>query len=84
MRIGDNVKKSKKSNSIKHCELVAERYPVERIIRPFEMRQRLKVSRTTLYRWVKNGKFVKPVIKNNHAIGWKESDYLKWLNNVSY
>ncbi|GHB67690.1 hypothetical protein GCM10008107_16420 [Psychrosphaera saromensis] len=55
-------------------------YPVERIIRIDEMMQLLRVSRSTLYRRVKSGSFIKPVTINNKTKGWKQSDYERWLS----
>lgn len=66
------------------CKLVAERTPVERVIRPQEMRKLLMVSRTTLYRWSKSGKFIRPITYNGKTIGWKESEYLRWINSTQY
>jgi prophage regulatory protein len=66
------------------CKLVSEHIPVERVIRPQEMRKLLMISRTTLYRWSKSGKFIKPITYNGKTIGWKESEYHRWLNPVSH
>lgn len=63
------------------CELVAERNPVERIIRISEMLILLNISRVTLYRWSKKGLFIKPIQYNGRTIGWKKSNYDEWLNN---
>ena len=72
------------SNKSKHhnCNVVAERRPVDRIIRINEMLGLLGISRVTLYRWSKNGTFIKPIIYNNRTIGWAQKDYENWLNNV--
>lgn len=63
------------------CDLVAERNPVERIIRIDEMLKLLNVSRVTLYRWSKKGAFIKPIKYNGRTIGWKKSQYDDWLNS---
>jgi predicted DNA-binding transcriptional regulator AlpA len=65
-----------------NCNVVSERQPVDRIIRINEMRRLLDVSRVTLYRWSKNGTFIKPIIYNNRTIGWAQGDYEAWLNRV--
>lgn len=69
---------SLKPNEAK-CNFVAERCPVERIIRIDEMLKLLNVSRTTLYRWSKNGTFIKPITYEERTIGWAHSDYQNWL-----
>jgi len=71
-------KKSKEHN----CNLVAERRPVERIIRIDEMQRLLNRSRVTIYRWTKNGTFIKPIVYNNRTIGWAQGDYEAWLKRV--
>lgn len=63
------------------CKRMAQAHPVDRLIRPKEMRERLNISRSTLYRWVKSKKFPMPIRVNNKTIGWRERDYLNWLNN---
>ena len=65
-----------------NCNLVAERRPVDRIIRIKEMKKLLNVSRVTLYRRSRNGTFIKPIIYNNRTIGWAQGDYEAWLNKV--
>ncbi|MBA6415823.1 AlpA family phage regulatory protein [Colwellia sp. 6M3] len=70
--------KSKEHN----CNVVSERQPVDRIIRIDEMIRLLNVSRVTLYRWSRNGTFIKPIIYNNRTIGWAQRDYEDWLNRV--
>ncbi|PTP74007.1 helix-turn-helix transcriptional regulator [Vibrio splendidus] len=63
------------------CKLVARAYPVTDLIRPPEMRRRLKVSRSTLYRWTKSGGFPPPIVINKRTVGWSEKDYSNWLNS---
>lgn len=70
--------KSKQNN----CNLVAERRPVERIIRIDEMQRLLNRSRVTIYRWTKNGTFIKPIVYKNRTIGWPVSSYEAWLKRV--
>jgi prophage regulatory protein len=72
---------SNKPNEPK-CNLVAERRPVERIIRIDEMLRLLNISRVTLYRWSRNGTFIKPIIYKNRTLGWAQGDYEAWLKRV--
>jgi|TARA_B110000908_G_C10151342_1_gene401495 prophage regulatory protein len=50
---------------------------------PYQTRQQLekliKVSRPTLYRWMKNGDFPKPVHMGANMVRWKASDIENWL-----
>ncbi len=43
-----------------------------------DMLQRLKISRTTLYRRVKSGRFPPPIKKNGRTLGWREQDLEYW------
>jgi len=65
-----------------NCNLVAERQPVERIIRIDEMLRLINRSRVTLYRWTKNGTFIKPIVYKNRTLGWAQGDYEAWLKRV--
>ena len=70
-------------SNIKICSLIAERHPVDRLIRYKEMIHRTGFSRITLYRWSNSSRnqklFIPPVRKNGRIIGWRESDYQNWL-----
>jgi prophage regulatory protein len=50
---------------------------------PYQTRQQveklIKVSRPTLYRWMKAGDFPKPVHMGSNMVRWKASDIEKWL-----
>tara|TARA_B110000037_G_C16908608_1_gene419306 strand:+ start:479 stop:667 length:189 start_codon:yes stop_codon:yes gene_type:complete len=50
---------------------------------PYQTRQQveklIKVSRPTLYRWMKNGDFPKPVHMGANMVRWKASDIENWL-----
>lgn len=39
----------------------------------------LGIGRTTLWAWVKSGKFPKPIKLGNHRIAWLWSDVHSWL-----
>jgi len=75
----------KKTSTPSHyglCTLVAERYPVDRLINIKDMMELLNVSRVTLYRWGKRGVFIKHIKHNGRTIGWAESDYRAWLKRA--
>ena len=45
------------------------------------------VGRSTLYTWVKEGHFPKPIKLNfkegkSASIGWREEDLMDWFNNL--
>ncbi|WP_325955083.1 helix-turn-helix transcriptional regulator [Pantoea anthophila] len=48
------------------------------IIRISKMMELLDCSRTTLYRWVKQGVFPQPIMREGRTIGWKLADYEAW------
>ena len=50
---------------------------------PYQRRQQVEklfqVSRPTLYRWIKQGKFPKPIRLGANMVRWKASDIEAWL-----
>ena len=51
----------------------------ERIVRMEELLRRLQISRATVYRWLDEGRFPRPVRLGERTIGWKESSLAGWL-----
>lgn len=49
------------------------------LIRIEVMIKLLNCSRTTLYRWVKNGFFPEPRMRAGRTLGWTLSQYEQWL-----
>lgn len=43
-----------------------------------DMAARYQVSRQTVWRWVREGRFPKPIRLGAAAIRWSEEDILKW------
>ncbi len=41
------------------------------------------ISRTTLWRWIKTGKFPRPINVGPRRIGWKESTIKTWLDSLA-
>lgn len=37
-----------------------------------------KITKSTLYRWIENGGFPKPVRYNSAVVRWKQSDVTAW------
>ena len=52
---------------------------------PYQTRQQLeklfKVSPATIYRWIKEGKFPKPVRLGANMVRWKASDIEAWMTD---
>ena len=50
---------------------------------PYQTRQQLeklfKVSPSTIYRWIKEGKFPAPIHLGAHMVRWKVSDIEAWI-----
>ena len=50
---------------------------------PYQTRQQLeklfKVSPATIYRWIKEGRFPKPIHLGPNMVRWKASDIESWL-----
>lgn len=53
--------------------------PDQLIYRPAELIRLLGIPRTTLYRWVRQGDFPKPVKLGDRATGWHAADIEEWL-----
>ncbi|WP_034460810.1 helix-turn-helix transcriptional regulator [Buttiauxella noackiae] len=51
----------------------------QRLIRIGEMLQLLTCSRTTLYRWVRDGSFPSPLMRGGRTLGWPANYYERWL-----
>jgi prophage regulatory protein len=48
-----------------------------------QLLEKVPVSRSTLYQWVKDGKFPKPVRKSSsRCTFWNESDVNDWMENA--
>jgi len=49
------------------------------ILRRPQVEQRTGLSRSTLYQYIKDGNFPKPVRLGLRAVGWLESDIGDWI-----
>ncbi|MBX9606547.1 MAG: AlpA family transcriptional regulator [Gammaproteobacteria bacterium] len=49
------------------------------ILRRRQVEQRTGLSRSTLYQYIKEGNFPKPVPLGPRAVGWLESDVCDWI-----
>ncbi len=51
-----------------------------RILRLPEVLARIGLKRSTVYQFVADGKFPKPVRLGLRSVGWRESDVEKWVS----
>ena len=49
------------------------------ILRRPQVEQRTGLSRSTLYQYIKEGNFPKPLPRGPRAVGWLESDVSDWI-----
>ena len=50
-----------------------------RLIRLPEVQQRVGLGRSTIYRWMSEGKFPKPVQLGGYAVAWAEEEIETWI-----
>ncbi len=53
----------------------------DRILRRPEVETPVGVKRSTLYDWMAQGTFPKPVALSVRLVGWRESDVTAWLDS---
>lgn len=56
-------------------------YVINEIIRPRDLPQLTGLSRTTIWRLEKEGKFVQKIRLTRHSIGYKRSDIERWIED---
>ena len=52
---------------------------VTRLIRLPEVQHRVGLGRSTIYRWMSEGKFPKPVQLGGYAVAWMEDEIAEWI-----
>ena len=57
----------------------AELKRVTRLIRFKEVQHRVGLGRSTIYRWMAEGKFPKPVQLGGYSVAWAEHDIDAWI-----
>lgn len=55
--------------------------PLDRILRSVEVCKVIGLSRTTLWRRVRDGQFPKPIRLSANAVGWRSSVIDEWLSS---
>jgi len=53
----------------------------ETMLRRPQVQARTGLPRSTLYHWMKHGKFPQPVKLGERLVAWRESDINKWLDS---
>lgn len=56
--------------------------PSDKLMRISEVCKWLNVSKSTIYKWVKEDRFPQPIILGDHASRWLESDITVWLSEL--
>lgn len=51
----------------------------ERLLRLPQVRDRVPMSRATIYEWVRRDKFPKPVNLGGGMVAWRESEIERWI-----
>ena len=51
-----------------------------RLIRLKEVQHRVGLGRSTIYRWMAEGAFPKPISLGGHAVAWLERDVEDWID----
>ncbi|GLS83446.1 helix-turn-helix transcriptional regulator [Paraferrimonas haliotis] len=55
----------------------------QKILSITDVCQLVQKNRKTLWDWVKNGDFPKPIMLRGKTLGWSESTYNNWVNGAS-
>jgi prophage regulatory protein len=68
--------------SVINCEVTTMAQTIQRepaILRRKHVETRTGLSRSTIYRYIKDGVFPKPVPLGPRAVGWLESEVSEWI-----
>lgn len=52
---------------------------ISRLIRLREVQHRVGLCRSTIYRWMAEGRFPRPVPLGGHAVAWSQEDIDDWI-----
>lgn len=64
--------------AIDHAATEPRRAP--RLIRLPEVKHRVGLGRSTIYRWMAEGKFPKPVQLGGYVVAWAEDEIERWIS----
>lgn len=54
-----------------------------RILKLREVMQMTALSRSSIYAFMRQGAFPKPIRLGARAVGWKENEILDWINKMA-
>lgn len=54
---------------------------ISRLIRVKEVQHRVGLGRSTIYRWMAEGRFPKPVHLGGYVVAWAEDDIQAWMGS---
>ncbi len=54
--------------------------PVMRLLRLRDVQRRVSLGRSTIYRWMDEGKFPRPHALGDYCVRWLESDIDEWIS----
>lgn len=54
---------------------------ISRLIRVKEVQHRVGLGRSTIYRWMAEGRFPKPLQLGGYAVAWAEDDIQAWIGS---
>jgi len=55
---------------------------MEQFLRRADLAEKLGISETTLWRWVRSGHLPKPRQLGPNTVGWPESDVQEWVDRL--
>ena len=53
----------------------------DRLLRRHKVEELTGLSRASIYRWMRNGRFPRPVKISSRGVRWKESDITDWIQS---
>lgn len=56
-----------------------EVFKLQKILRPRHVYELLGIPKSTLYPWIRNGEFPKPLKIGKRAVGWTEETINNWI-----
>lgn len=61
--------------------MITQATATDRILRLPEVKEITGLSGSTIYAWVTEGKFPKPINLGNRSVGWLQSEVVAWIKN---
>ncbi len=55
----------------------------DRLIRRAEVLHLTGMTKSTMYRYIADGRFPRPVALGEHAVAWRMSDLQEWMDALS-